>query len=57
MIMGVYVLAGHDVPQPVHPGVIASPLVAPLLSVKGKRLWNQIRSVSPATPQYTGRGA
>ncbi len=57
MIMGVYILAGQETPQPAHPGVIASPLAAPILSVKGKALWDKIRTVSPSTPQYTGRGA
>jgi hypothetical protein len=57
MIMGVYLLAGQETPQPVHPGVIASPLAAPVLSVKGQALWDKIRTVSPTTPQYTGRGA
>ena len=57
MIMGVYVLAGQETPQPEHPGTIASPLTAPVLSVKGKALWDKIRTVSPMTPQYTGRGA
>jgi len=56
-IMGVYVLAGQETPQTVHPGAIASPLVAPVLSVKGQALWDKIATVSPTTPQYTGRGA
>jgi hypothetical protein len=56
-IMGVYVLAGQETPQPVHPGAIASPLVAPVLSAKGQALWDKIATVSPTTPQYTGRGA
>ena len=57
MIMGVYVLAGKETPQKVYPDVIASPLTAPVLSEKGKALWEKIRTVSPTTPQYTGRGA
>jgi hypothetical protein len=57
MIMGVYVLAGQEMPKPAHPCAIASPLAAPVLSVKGKALWEKIQTVSPTTPQYTGRGA
>ena len=57
MIVGVYILAGQEMPQATDPDVTASPLVAPVLSVKGRRLWDEIRAVSPATPQYTGRGA
>lgn len=57
MIMGVYALAGQGVPQQVQPGVIASPLAAPVLSAKGQTLWDRIRTVSPGISQYTGRGA
>jgi hypothetical protein len=57
MIMGVYMLAGQETPRAAHAGVIASPLVAPVLSPKGQTLWDQIRTVSPGTSQYTGRGA
>lgn len=57
MIMGVYVLAGQERPQAVDPGVIASPLAAPVLSEKGLALWDRIRTIAPTTPQYTGRGA
>jgi hypothetical protein len=57
MIMGVYALAGQAPPSATEPGSIASPLVAPVLSEQGQRLWDEIRAVSPATPQYTGRGA
>jgi hypothetical protein len=46
MIMGVYELAGQT-----------TPLAPPVLSAKGRVLWDRIRTVSPATPQYTGRGA
>ncbi len=57
MIMGVYTLAGQERPSATDPNTVASPLVAPVLSEKGQRLWNEIRAVSPASPQYTGRGA
>jgi hypothetical protein len=57
MIMGVYVLAGREQPKPARPSDVASPLAAPVLSVKGQALWDKIRTVSPSTPQYTGRGA
>ena len=56
MIMGVYALAGQEPPQPEHTGG-GSPLQAPVLSVKGKELWDKIRTVSPGLRQYTGRGA
>jgi len=46
VIMGVYTLAGKNAPQSVS---------APVLSEKGKALWEKIRSLS--VPQYTGRGA
>ncbi len=46
IIMGVYTLAGKSAPQSVS---------APVLSEKGKALWEQIRKHSVA--QYTGRGA
>ncbi len=46
VIMGVYALAGKDAPQTVS---------APVLSEKGKALWDRIRTLSAA--QYTGRGA
>ena len=58
VIMGVYVLAGQETPKPVHPGAIASPLTAPVLSVKGQALWDKIAGrYHPRMPQYTGRGA
>jgi hypothetical protein len=57
MIMGVYVLAGHDRPVTADGDVLAPPLAPPVLSIKGQRLWDQIHSLSPGTPQYTGRGA
>jgi hypothetical protein len=57
MIMGVYALAGQRPPSATDPGSVASPLVAPVLSEQGQRLWDAIQAVSPATPQYTGRGA
>lgn len=46
VIMGVYTLAGKDAPRTVS---------APVLSEKGKTLWERIRTLSVA--QYTGRGA
>lgn len=46
IIMGVYAMAGKDAPQTVS---------APILSEKGKALWERIRTLSVA--QYTGRGA
>ena len=46
IIMGVYTLAGKGAPQTVS---------APVLSEKGKALWENIRTLSVA--QYTGRGA
>jgi hypothetical protein len=46
IIMGVYTLAGKSAPQQVS---------APVLSDKGKALWEKIRTLSVA--QYTGRGA
>lgn len=56
MIMGVYVLAGQEQPE-VDPSDPGAPLQPPVLSPKGQVLWDQIRAISPATPQYTGRGA
>ncbi|MFD1559654.1 hypothetical protein ACFSHT_29115 [Paraburkholderia silviterrae] len=46
VIMGVYSLAGKNGPKSVS---------APVLSEKGKALWEKIRTLSVA--QYTGRGA
>jgi hypothetical protein len=46
VIMGVYTLAGKSAPQKVS---------EPVLSEKGKALWEKIRKLSVA--QYTGRGA
>lgn len=46
VIMGVYALAGKDAPRTVS---------APVLSERGKALWERIRTLSVA--QYTGRGA
>ncbi len=48
VIMGVYTLAGQQRPQSVS---------APVLSEKGRILWQKIAAVSPDIPQYTGRGA
>ena len=51
MIMGVYVLAGQEIPQATDPDVIASPLVAPVLSVQGQRL------LGPDPGRLTGHSA
>ena len=57
MIMGVYALAGHEAQRSDQSGAASPPLEAPVLSPKGQALWDKIRTVSPTTPQYTGRGA
>lgn len=53
MIMGVYLLAGQDLPR--REGMEGA-LVPPTLSPKGVELWDSIRTMSPAAPQYRGRG-
>jgi hypothetical protein len=37
--------------------VLSPPLQAPVLSAKGQKLWDEIRTLLATTPQYTGRGA
>lgn len=56
MIMGVYALAGQKAPD-LESEAAGSPLQAPVLSEKGRQLWDTIRTVPPGLQQYTGRGA
>jgi hypothetical protein len=58
-IIGVYVLAGQQMPQrpSASTAVAPPPLSAPVLSQKGKVLWQQIHTLTATTPQYIGQGA
>jgi hypothetical protein len=48
VIVGVYKLAGQTAPPSIS---------APVLTDKGRVLWEKIRTISSDVPQYTGRGA
>jgi hypothetical protein len=63
-IMGVYLLAGQQVPGRVPPtsgttAVASPPLKAPILTKKGQAVWQKIATIAPdlAKSIYTGYGA